>query len=98
GERQGVGNRHRARPRGHRRARPRPDTPAAEVRGVRPARAPGRYGGLHVHGPLPALRLVMSIRQSVPTPLYRERLRVPARWWALGTLLVGTFWLAMVVA
>lgn len=40
----------------------------------------------------------MNIRQSVPTPLYRERLRVPARWWALGTLLIGTFWLAMVVA
>ena len=31
-------------------------------------------------------------------PLYRERLRVPARWWALGSLLVGSFWLAMVVA
>jgi hypothetical protein len=31
-------------------------------------------------------------------PVYHERLRVPVRWWALGTLLVGSFWLAMVVA
>lgn len=31
-------------------------------------------------------------------PRFREKLRVPIRWWALGTLLVGTFWLAMVVA
>lgn len=30
--------------------------------------------------------------------MYCERLRVPVRWWALGTLLVGSFWLAMVVA
>ena len=30
--------------------------------------------------------------------VYRERLRVPVRWWVLGTLLVGSFWLAMVVA
>jgi hypothetical protein len=32
------------------------------------------------------------------SPPYRERLRVPVRWWALGTLLVGSFWLAMLVA
>lgn len=31
-------------------------------------------------------------------PHFRETLRVPLRWWALGTLLVGSFWLAMVVA
>lgn len=31
-------------------------------------------------------------------PLHRERLRVPFRWWGQGTLLVGSFWLAMVVA
>lgn len=31
-------------------------------------------------------------------PHFREKLRVPLRWWALGTLLVGSFWLAMVVA
>lgn len=29
-------------------------------------------------------------------PTFRETLRVPARWWALGTLLIGTFWLAMI--
>lgn len=27
-----------------------------------------------------------------------ERLRVPTRWWAMSFLLVGSFWLAMVVA
>lgn len=32
------------------------------------------------------------------SPVYRERLRVPVRWWVLGTLLVASFWLAMVVA
>ena len=31
-------------------------------------------------------------------PHFREKLRVPVRWWALGTLLVASFWLAMVVA
>ncbi|WP_341925030.1 DUF3093 domain-containing protein [Nocardioides psychrotolerans] len=31
-------------------------------------------------------------------PAFRERLRVPLRWWALGSLMVSTFWLAMVVA
>lgn len=29
---------------------------------------------------------------------YHERLRVPLRWWAQGTMFIATFWLAMVVA
>ncbi len=29
---------------------------------------------------------------------YSERLRVPLRWWAQGTMFIATFWLAMVVA
>lgn len=29
---------------------------------------------------------------------YRERLGVPLRWWVQGTMLVATFWLALVVA
>ena len=32
------------------------------------------------------------------TPAYRERLGVPLRWWVQGTMLVATFWLAVVVA
>ena len=31
-------------------------------------------------------------------PEYRERLRVPLRWWVQGTMLVAAFWLAVVVA
>lgn len=31
-------------------------------------------------------------------PAYRERLGVPLRWWVQGTMLVATFWLAVVVA
>lgn len=31
-------------------------------------------------------------------PAYAERLRVPLRWWAQGTMFIATFWLAMVVA
>jgi hypothetical protein len=31
-------------------------------------------------------------------PSYRERLGVPLRWWVQGTMLVATFWLAVVVA
>lgn len=31
-------------------------------------------------------------------PAYHERLRVPLRWWAQGTMFIATFWLAMVVA
>ncbi|CAN5634467.1 DUF3093 domain-containing protein [soil metagenome] len=31
-------------------------------------------------------------------PAYRERLRVPLRWWVQGTMLVATLWLALVVA
>lgn len=42
--------------------------------------------------------LLARSTQRSESPLYRERLRVPFRWWALGTLLVGSFWLAMVVA
>lgn len=29
---------------------------------------------------------------------YRERLRVPLRWWAQGTMLVATVWLTLIVA
>jgi hypothetical protein len=32
------------------------------------------------------------------TPSYSERLGVPLRWWVQGTMLVATFWLAVVVA
>ncbi len=32
------------------------------------------------------------------TPDYSERLGVPLRWWVQGTMLVTTFWLALVVA
>lgn len=32
------------------------------------------------------------------SPVYDERLRVPLRWWVQGTMLVATFWLAMIVA
>ena len=31
-------------------------------------------------------------------PDYDERLSVPLRWWVQGTMLVATFWLALVVA
>jgi DUF3093 family protein len=31
-------------------------------------------------------------------PAYAERLGVPLRWWAQGVMLLGTFWLAFVVA
>lgn len=30
--------------------------------------------------------------------IYHERLRVPFRWWVQGTLLLATFWLALIVA
>lgn len=30
--------------------------------------------------------------------MYAERLTVPLRWWAQGTMLIATFWLAAVVA
>ena len=29
---------------------------------------------------------------------YTERLHVPLRWWAQGTMLIATFWLAMIVS
>ena len=32
------------------------------------------------------------------TPVYRERLGVPLRWWVQGTMLVASLWLACVVA
>ncbi|MGL5826873.1 MAG: DUF3093 domain-containing protein [Nocardioides sp.] len=31
-------------------------------------------------------------------PRYRERLRVPASWWVVGTLLVSSLWVALIVA
>lgn len=31
-------------------------------------------------------------------PAYRERLSVPIRWWAQGTMLVASLWLAVIVA
>jgi hypothetical protein len=37
------------------------------------------------------------VKQSAPSA-YHERLRVPLRWWAQGTMFIATFWLAMVVA
>ena len=33
-----------------------------------------------------------------PRPDYHERLNVPLRWWAQGTMLVASLWLAVVVA
>ena len=33
-----------------------------------------------------------------PAATHHERLTVPLRWWAQGTMLVATFWLAFVVA
>lgn len=33
-----------------------------------------------------------------PGVRYAERLRVPLRWWVQGTLLVASFWLALIVA
>ena len=32
------------------------------------------------------------------SPAYRERLGVPLRWWVQATMLVATFWLALIVA
>lgn len=45
-------------------------------------------------------RLMTGVETGPPTgaPVYRERLRVPVRWWVLGTLLIATFSVAMVVA
>lgn len=42
----------------------------------------------------------MPVPEQVPNlqSRYRERLRVPLRWWVQGTMLVATFWLAFVVA
>lgn len=33
-----------------------------------------------------------------PSARFRERLRVPVRWWFQGSMLVTSFWVAMVVA
>lgn len=33
-----------------------------------------------------------------PAATYSERLGVPLRWWVQGTMLVATFWLALIVA
>lgn len=35
---------------------------------------------------------------SAADTAYAERLKVPLRWWAQGTMLVATLWLALVVA
>ena len=43
-------------------------------------------------------RLVDRNENDSTAPAYAERLRVPTRWWALGSLLVASFWLAMAVA
>lgn len=32
------------------------------------------------------------------SPTYRERLSVPIRWWAQGTMLVASLWIAVIVA
>lgn len=41
----------------------------------------------------------MWVSESAAAPAsYRERLHVPLRWWAQGTMLVATFWLAFVVS
>lgn len=37
-------------------------------------------------------------RTARARPAYRERLRVPARWWIQWGLMVASFWLAMVAA
>lgn len=38
------------------------------------------------------------LRVTSSAVAYSERLRVPLRWWAQGTMFIATFWLAMVVA
>lgn len=35
---------------------------------------------------------------TAPDTHYRERLAVPIRWWAQGTMLVASLWLAVIVA
>ncbi len=35
---------------------------------------------------------------STPQPSYSERLTVPLRWWVQTTMLIATFWIALVVA
>lgn len=40
----------------------------------------------------------MSSTPTEQSPVYRERLGVPLRWWVQGTMFVATLWLALVVA
>lgn len=40
----------------------------------------------------------MVAASAPPDVRYAERLRVPLRWWLQGTLLVASFWLALIVA
>jgi hypothetical protein len=37
------------------------------------------------------------VTDSAP-PAYQERLRVPLRWWAQGTMLIASLWLVLIVA
>ena len=37
-------------------------------------------------------------RHTTALPAYRERLAVPFRWWVQWTVMIGTFWLALIVA
>ncbi|GAB2759560.1 DUF3093 family protein [Nocardioides salsibiostraticola] len=39
-----------------------------------------------------------SGQDNGPAATYSERLGVPLRWWVQGTMLVATFWLALIVA
>ena len=41
--------------------------------------------------------IILSVSESA-RPVYQERLRVPLRWWAQGTMLVATIWLVLIVA
>lgn len=75
------------------------------VGGQRQVRIEPTYGDLEVgagrHGP--TLRGGRDRRDGtilgVETRLeYQERLGVPLRWWAQGTMLVASFWLALIVA
>lgn len=41
--------------------------------------------------------IILGVSETARTA-YHERLRVPLRWWAQGTMLVATLWLTVVVA
>src|SRR5690606_10436266 len=47
--------------------------------------------------PDPTCAVGMRRWQASPVP-YAERLTVPLRWWAQGTMLVASFWFAVAVA